>query len=117
KAEKQRGSDANLRPCFDAPKHTQLTDFIARLAAAKKGSKALCYGDFTTRLLTNRQVIFERAFEDERVMVVINADDQPFTAHFNAEAGRARDLITGRVHDFGGGSELPPYFAAYWQVF
>ncbi|MGM9622909.1 MAG: alpha-amylase family glycosyl hydrolase, partial [Butyricicoccus porcorum] len=117
KAVKQPGSDANLRPCFDEPQSNELTAFIAKLAEAKKNSKALCYGNFTTRLLTTKQVIFERAFEDERVMVAINADDQPFTAHFNAEAGRARDLITGEVHDFGGGSELPPYFAAYWQVF
>ena len=50
-------------------------------------------------------------------MVAINADDQPFIAHFNADAGRARDLITGKVHDFGGGSELPPYYAAFWKVF
>lgn len=40
-------------------------------------------------------------------MVAINADDQPFSAHFNAEAGRARDLITGEVHDFGGRFRAP----------
>ena len=117
KAQKQQGSDANLRPCFDKPQTNELTEWIAKLAKAKKSSKALCYGGYTIRLMTNKQIIFERAFEDERVMVAINADDQPFTAHFNAEAGRARDLITGEVHDFGGGSELPPYYAAFWQVF
>ena len=117
KAQKQQGSDANLRPCFDEPQTNELTEWIAKLAKAKKSSKALCYGGYTIRLMTNKQIIFERAFEDERVMVAINADDQPFSAHFNAEAGRARDLITGEVHDFGGGSELPPYYAAFWQVF
>ena len=35
-------------------------------------------------------------------------------AHFNANAGRAVDLITGKPHDFGGGSELPAYSASYW---
>ncbi|MDO4175635.1 MAG: alpha-amylase family glycosyl hydrolase [Eubacteriales bacterium] len=117
KGEKQPGSDANLRPCFDEPQSNALTEWISLLAKAKRESKALCYGGFTTRLLTNKQVIFEREWEGERVMVAINADDQPFMAHFNAEAGRARDLITGKVHDFGGGTELPPYFAAYWKVF
>ena len=117
KAQKQQGSDANLRPCFDEPQTNELTEWITKLAKAKKSSKALCYGGYTIRLMTNKQIIFERAFEDERVMVAINADDQPFSAHFNAEAGRARDLITGEVHDFGGGSELPPYYAAFWQVF
>ena len=30
--------------------------------------------------------------------------------------GRAVNLITGQPHDFGGGSELPPYSAFYWQT-
>ena len=113
---KQDGDDA-LRPSFDQPESNQLTEFIAQLAEAKKSSKALCYGDFTSRLLTNKQVIFERKFEDERVMVAINADSEPFIAHFDAQAGRSVDLITGRTHDFGGGTEMPPYFAAYWKVY
>ena len=67
-------------------------------------------------LLTNRQYIFERAGEGERVLVAINADSQPYTAHFDAGCGQAVDLVTGRLHDFGGGSELPPYSAAYWKM-
>ena len=50
-------------------------------------------------------------------MVAINADSEPFIAHFDAQAGRAIDLITGQTHDFGGGTEMPPYFAAYWKVY
>ena len=38
-------------------------------------------------------------------------------AHFDAQAGRAKDLITGRDHDFGGGSLMPGYSAAYWEVY
>ncbi len=114
---KQPDNDDNLRPCFEAPVHNELTDWIAHLAKAKRESKALCYGSFKTRLLTNHQVIFEREYEGERVMVAINASDQTYHAHFNAEAGRAIDLITGETHDFGGGSEMPPYFAAYWKVY
>lgn len=62
-------------------------------------------------------MIFERAFEGHRVLTAINADSNPYTAHFDAGAGRARDLLTGKVHDFGGGSELPPYSAFYWEIF
>lgn len=113
---KQPGSDDVLRPSFDAPISNQLTEWIAKLAKAKKESKALCYGGFISRLLTNKQVIFEREFEGERVMVAINADSEPFMAHFDAQAGQAVDLITGNHHDFGGGSELAPYSAAYWKV-
>ena len=66
--------------------------------------------------MTNRQLIFERRLEEERVLAAINASGDPYTAHFDAGAGRAVDLLTGRPHDFGGGSELPPYSAAYWRI-
>lgn len=117
KGEKQKGSDAALRACFAAPEETELTQAIAACAKARRGSKALCHGDFCSLLLTNRQFIFERTVEGERVLIAINADAEPFDAHFNANAGRARDLLTGETHDFGGGSRLEPYSASYWQVY
>lgn len=52
----------------------------------------------------------------ERIMVAINADGERFMAHFDAGCGQAVDLITDQVHDFGGGSELPPYSAAIWKM-
>lgn len=113
--EKKDGDDA-LRPAFDAPQENELTQWIARLAAAHKSSKALCYGGFRQVLLNNKQCIWERSVEGERVLVAINADAQPFTAHFDAGCGQAVDLITGALHDFGGGSELPPYSVAYWKM-
>ena len=93
-----------------------IRDSFARLARAFQGEKALQYGSFRKVLLTNRQYIFERSCEGERILVAINADDAPFTAHFDAGAGCAADLLTGEPHDFGGGSELPPCSAAYWKI-
>lgn len=49
------------------------------------------------------------------MLVVVNADSHPYTAHFDAGCGRAVDLLTGKNHDFGGGSELPPYSVAFWR--
>ena len=115
KARKEDGDPA-LRACFDAPEWTALTDFISRLAAAKKSSEALNYGDFRSVLLTNKQSIFERKSANERVLVAINADSESFTAHFDAGCGTAVDLLTGKTHDFGGGSTLPPYSAAFWKM-
>ena len=108
--------DPALRACFEKPEWNDLTTFISKLAEAKKHSNALNYGDFRSVLLTNRQCIFERKTDSERVLVAINADDQPFMAHFDAGCGTAVDLITGETHDFGGGSELAPYSAAYWKM-
>jgi glycosidase len=115
KARKEEGDPA-LRACFEKPEWNDLTTFISKLAEAKKHSNALNYGDFSSVLLTNCQCIFERKTDSERVLVAINADDQPFTAHFDAGCGTALDLITGETHDFGGGSELAPYSAAYWKM-
>lgn len=114
KANKSEGDPA-LRACFDAPVENDLTAWISKLAAAKKASNALNYGDFRSVVLTNRQCIFERKTDSERVLVAINADNVPYTAHFDAGCGTAVDLITGNTHDFGGGSELPPYSAFFWK--
>ena len=112
---KDQGDDA-LRPALEKPEWNDLTDAIAAMAKARKESPALCSGSFRNIVLTNRQIIFERCWENERVLVAVNADSVPYTAHFDARAGRATDLITGKPHDFGGGSQLPPYSVAFWRT-
>lgn len=115
KADKSQGDPA-LRVSFEAPEWNELTDFIAKLAEIKKESHALNYGDFHSVVLTNQQCIFERKTEKERVLVAINASDAPYTAHFDAGCGQAQELLTGCVHDFGGGSQLEPYSAYIWKM-
>ncbi len=101
--------DSALRPCIDKPEWNELTDKIASMVKARRESHALNYGGFKSLVLTNRQCVYERESEQGRVMVAINADENPFTAHFDARAGRAKDLITGAEIDFGGGLDIPPY--------
>lgn len=115
KANKSEGDPA-LRACFEEPISNELTEYIAKLANAHKNSPALCNGDFRSVVLQNKYCIFERKCDEERVMVAINADSEPVTAHFDAGCGTAVDLITGKMHDFGGGSELPPYSAQFWKM-
>ena len=114
KADKSQGDPA-LRACFEKPEWNELTDFIAALTKAKEGSEALNYGNFRSVVLTNKQCIFERKSEHERVLVAINMDSNDYTAHFDAGCGMAVDLITGENHDFGGGSLMPAYSAAFWK--
>ena len=113
---KKSDGDAALRPALDGPRENELTAWVAALAAAREGSRALCEGDYRTLALTNRQLVFQRAAEGERVIVAVNADGEEYTAHFDAGAGRATDLITGEAHDFGGGSRLAPYSVHYWRT-
>ena len=114
KGRKEEGDPA-LRPAIDRPEWNELTDWLAKLSKAKTGSPALCYGEFRSVVLTNRQCIFERKCEGERVLVAVNADENEYTAHFDAGCGQAVDLITGEMHDFGGGSRLPAYSAYFWK--
>lgn len=113
--EKQDGDPA-LRPAFETPEENELTAWITALAGARTGSEALCYGSYRNILVQPKQLIFERRSRNDRVLVAINADSAPYHADFNAEAGCAVDLITGRPHDFGGGSDLAPYSCYFWKT-
>ena len=112
---KHDGSDNDIRKSYDMPVWNELTDKIAAMAKAAATEKALQYGDYTMLVLTNHQYVFRREFEGEKIIIAINASDSPYTAHFDAGCGLADELITGEKHDFGGGSELPPYSVAYWK--
>jgi len=109
---KEDGDNA-LRPEVASPQWNDITDFIAVAANVHKKSKALCYGTFEILHLTNRQLVFERVYEGERVIVMINADENEYVAHYNANAGCGTDLLTGKAFDFGGGSIMPPYSVQY----
>ena len=108
--------DAALRPDIEKPEWNELTDWISRLANARKSSKALQYGSYNNLCVQPKQLIFERSVDGERVIVAINADNNTYHADFNANAGRAVDIITQKEHDFGGGSDLPPYSCSFWRV-
>ena len=115
KARKEEGDPA-LRVSFDKPEWNGLTEHISRLAEIKKSSNALNYGGLRIVVLTNKQVIFERNSGDQRIMVAINMDDNPYTAHFDAGCGQAKELISGNVHDFGGGSTLQARSSEIWLM-
>ncbi len=117
KGVRTRESDKELRPYFDNYIENDLFDYISKLIKIHKEEKAFLYGKISKKLLTNRQLIFERSVDNEKIMVAINIDKESYIAHFDAQAGRAIDLITNEKHDFGGGSELKPYSISYWKVF
>lgn len=108
KAHKSEGDPA-LRTCFAAPEWNELTDHIAALSKAWRESHALQYGDFTCLHLTNRQCVFRREADGERVLVCVNADGADYTAHFDAGAASGTDLLTGETVSFEGGLQMGAY--------
>ena len=107
--------DPSLRLSYDTPIENELFDWISKLAAAHKSSKALLYGDYGHPVLTNRQCIFRRCCDGETVLVAINADEQSYYAGCDIHAA-AEDLLTGRELSIDGGLELPPYSAMYLRL-
>jgi len=105
--DKKDGDDA-LRPEV-SPVWNEQTEFIKALISARNKSDALKHGGYKNLKVEPSQLVFERKTEKERVIVMINASDTEYTAHFDAGCGCAVDLITSEPHDFGGGSVMKPY--------
>lgn len=111
---KEEGDEA-LRLSYAFPEENELSEFIAVLAKIRKESSALSYGVFRNVVITNKQLIFERKTEGERILVAVNCDDNDYIAHFDAECGRAVEMISGTEHDFGGGSLIKANSACIWR--
>jgi glycosidase len=105
----QHFGDHELRPALEEPEWNELTDWIGALAKARHASEALRWGDYTQLCVSPRQLAFQRRTDHERVIVLVNAADEPAVLHFDAQCGRGVDLISGAEHDFGAGSELGPF--------
>ena len=113
---KKQGRDEEIRPRLTEPEWNELTDTIAAYAKAHHTHPALYKGGYANLLVRDKQLIFERSCDEERVIVAINADSSTFHADFNARSGQGTDLVTGGTVDFGGGMDLPPYSVAYWKT-
>lgn len=113
--EKAPDNDYALRPCFDEPKPNDLTEYIKKLIALRQNSKALCNGSYKNVVIQNHQLIFERASDQERVLVAVNASDAPYIAYHQDLNGTSIDLLTDEKVHMTGQLELPPYSIQYLQ--
>lgn len=108
--------DPNLRLSYEEPISNELTEWIGKLAEAKKNSKSLNYGNFMKKVLTNEQCVFERNAGDEWLYVAVNASDKPFTVSFDAGTNKLMDLISGETINWNGNFEMPGYSAYFWKA-
>lgn len=112
---KEDGDDA-LRPEINTVEFNEISKFISKATRIHRESKALCYGDFNVLHLTNKQFVFERAFEDERIIVLINADANEYTAYFDAKANSGTELLTGTNFELSNGAKMAGYSVQYVKV-
>ena len=106
---KEQGSDNSLRPSFDKPEHNEITEFISKLAKARKNSDALIRGGYRNVIITSKQLAFERATDNDTVTVLINADNAEY--EFNLGGGKSfYEMIYGEREDSADGKiTVPPY--------
>ena len=74
---KEKGSDASLRPAFDAPKENELTKKIARMIRFRNHAPELQTGAFRELRLQNRSFAFAREKDGNRTVCAVNIDDAP----------------------------------------
>ncbi len=110
---KQKGNDDLLRPYFEEPINNDLTKYIAKLSEIYKNEKALTYGSYKKLFLTNKQIIFERSIDKEKIIIAINSDSTKFNANFKTDITEGIDLITGNKSSI---VELPPISVSYLKV-
>lgn len=106
-------NDYALRPCFEAPQPNDLTEYIKLLIRTRQNCDALCNGTYRNVVIQNHQLVFERSSNGQRVMVAINASDQPYTAWHGDLSGEGMDLLSGQTVKMEGRLELPPYSVQY----
>lgn len=113
---RKEDGDSALRPAVDKPQENEITEFLRKAIKVHREEKCLYDGSFEILHMTNKQLVFQRACGGERVIVLINADEIEYVAHFNADAGCGTELLSGEKYDFGGGSVMPPYSVQYVKV-
>lgn len=78
---KERGSDDSLRPAFnyddyrDAVETNPCTKLISALGKIRQNTPALCFGDYKELELQTTHFAYQRAFNNQSVIVTVNNSD------------------------------------------
>jgi glycosidase len=96
KGVKENGSDAPMRPYIDIsnpPQKTDITELITKLNRIRDSYKPLKFGNYRQIYLKYHEPFgFEREYNGEKVIVIINSQDRPFTISLGNE--NCTDVLT-----------------------
>lgn len=111
--DKSSGDD-ELRPFFAQPVFNDLTDWIKTLCTLRSSYKALRYGGYKNIRINNRQLVFEREYEGERILAVINSDENKCHIPLNIDNQVAKNLLDESQVIINSGLDAEPYsFSCY----
>lgn len=105
---KEEGDNA-LRPHFDKPEPTELTNFIKKLIKTHEHEKALLYGDYANLVVQNQAFMFSRSFEGDVILVLINASEEPFTFSHDSLNGPFALVLEKEELELHGSHSVMPY--------
>ena len=111
---KEQGSDASLRPEYEKPLPNDLTKYIKKLVEIRNKYKALQLGEYNERILTNKQFVFERVFENQKIIIALNLDENEYTISLNEQ--KAHSLIENISIDSLNNVILPPKSIQYYLI-
>ena len=102
-AQKERGSDWNLRPCLEladfpnAIENNPVTALITQLGKIHADYPELSVGEYKELTLTTRQYSFARIYNGKAVITALNNDDAPAELRIPmpVAAAEATPLLTG----------------------
>ena len=112
----QGQSDDILRPAIKTPYPNELTDTIRKMISIRNHYSAMKCGTFDELRLTNRQYVFQRRYDAERIIVILNIDSNDSYVNFNADAAEAEDLLSGNVIHFDNGCMAKSNSIMYLKV-
>ncbi len=88
---KSNGGDWDLRPClepgdlFRRREFQPLFDAVRKFIQIRRNSPALKYGSYRQIHVNHKQFVFERRYEQERIIVAVNSEDSKVSLQVNAE--------------------------------
>ncbi|MBN1679957.1 MAG: alpha-glucosidase C-terminal domain-containing protein [Anaerolineae bacterium] len=97
--EKSNGSDRALRPALELGDMNRsnpqpgLPAALARLARTRRAVEALRYGDYHELCKDHEQLVFVRQANGSRVVVIVNASDQPVALDLDLSAWGGAELV------------------------
>ncbi len=112
----KKDGDWKLRPNIELPIENDLTKLIKSFAKVRAGSKAIKYGTYENVLIRNEQLVYLRSFEQEKVLVLVNAISEPFQVDLSRYAVTGRDLLSGAEINMEQGVVMPPYSVQCIQI-
>lgn len=109
KGKRGQWDDFELRPSL--PPFSEIPDFaktdcdfsflphsIRSFAELRKNSNALKFGNYIEEIVSNRQFVFSRNYQNEKVLVICNNDFKSAKVQLNLNCEKYEDMFSGQIY-------------------